>query len=93
MRKLNRDDRLRLVKFLCSFAWADLRVHERELYWLVADRISATHVKDSALGKALQARVGALAGGRTAVAARRRRAGVGCRDRAPRARRLGTGDR
>ena len=30
-----------------------LRVHERELYWLVADRISATHVKDSALGKAL----------------------------------------
>ena len=30
VRKLRRDDRLRLMKFLCSFAWADLRVHERE---------------------------------------------------------------
>src|SRR5262245_18426783 len=30
MRKLDREDRLRLMKFLCSFAWADLRVHERE---------------------------------------------------------------
>src|SRR5260221_8810522 len=29
-RKLGREDRLRLMKFLCSFAWADLRVHEKE---------------------------------------------------------------
>lgn len=29
-KKLQREDRLRLMKFLCSFAWADLRVHERE---------------------------------------------------------------
>ncbi len=30
MRKLDREERLRLIKFLCSFAWADLRVHDRE---------------------------------------------------------------
>jgi uncharacterized membrane protein YebE (DUF533 family) len=29
-KELDREDRLRLVRFLCSFAWADLRVHERE---------------------------------------------------------------
>jgi uncharacterized tellurite resistance protein B-like protein len=29
-KKLGRADRLRLMKFLCSFAWADLRVHEKE---------------------------------------------------------------
>jgi uncharacterized tellurite resistance protein B-like protein len=29
-KRLGRDDRLRLMKFLCSFAWADLRVHEKE---------------------------------------------------------------
>ena len=28
--RLGREDRLRLMKFLCSFAWADLRVHEKE---------------------------------------------------------------
>lgn len=30
LRKLGPEDRLRLMKFLCSFAWADLRVHEKE---------------------------------------------------------------
>ena len=30
-----------------------LRIHGRELYWRVAERISATGVKDSALGRAL----------------------------------------
>jgi hypothetical protein len=29
-KRLGREDRLRLMKFLCSFAWADLRVHEKE---------------------------------------------------------------
>jgi uncharacterized tellurite resistance protein B-like protein len=28
--QLNRDDRLRLVKFVCSFAWADLEIHPEE---------------------------------------------------------------
>ncbi len=27
---LDRDDRMRLVKFVCSFAWADLEVHDAE---------------------------------------------------------------
>jgi uncharacterized tellurite resistance protein B-like protein len=27
---LSSDDRLRLMRFVCSFAWADLHVHERE---------------------------------------------------------------
>jgi hypothetical protein len=30
MDQLNRDDRLRLVKFVCSFAWADLEIHPEE---------------------------------------------------------------
>jgi hypothetical protein len=30
MKKLSREDRLRLMKFVCSFVWADLRVHEKE---------------------------------------------------------------
>ena len=29
-KRLGKEDRLRLMKFLCSFAWADLRVHEKE---------------------------------------------------------------
>lgn len=28
--KLDRDDRLRLMKFVCSFAWADLRIADQE---------------------------------------------------------------
>jgi uncharacterized tellurite resistance protein B-like protein len=27
---LSREDRLRLMKFVCSFAWADLHVHAKE---------------------------------------------------------------
>ena len=30
MDSLNRDDRLRLVKFVCSFAWADLEIRPEE---------------------------------------------------------------
>src|SRR5688500_6073014 len=30
LERLSRDDRLRLMKFVCSFAWADLRVQEEE---------------------------------------------------------------
>jgi uncharacterized tellurite resistance protein B-like protein len=30
MRKLSKEDRLRLMKFVCSFVWADLRVHDKE---------------------------------------------------------------
>jgi len=30
MDEFNREDRLRLVKFLCSFAWADLEVRNEE---------------------------------------------------------------
>jgi uncharacterized tellurite resistance protein B-like protein len=30
MDHLTRDDRLRLVKFVCSFAWADLEIHPEE---------------------------------------------------------------
>lgn len=29
-KKLAREERLRLMRFLCSFAWCDLRVHEKE---------------------------------------------------------------
>jgi len=28
--QLGRDERLRLMKFVCSFAWADLRIHPEE---------------------------------------------------------------
>lgn len=28
--KLPREDRLRLMKFVCSFAWADLEIHDQE---------------------------------------------------------------
>ena len=30
MDQLDRNDRLRLVKFVCSFAWADLRIRDEE---------------------------------------------------------------
>jgi len=30
MRQLDRDDRLRLMKFICSFAWADLEIQDEE---------------------------------------------------------------
>ncbi len=30
LNKLNREERLRLMKFVCSFAWADLEVREEE---------------------------------------------------------------
>src|SRR5258706_16213759 len=28
--QLSTDDRMRLMKFVCSFAWADMHVHEKE---------------------------------------------------------------
>lgn len=30
IQKLDREDRLRLMKFICSFAWADLEVQDEE---------------------------------------------------------------
>lgn len=30
LKKLSREDRLRLMKFVCSFAWADLEVQDEE---------------------------------------------------------------
>lgn len=30
LNKLERDDRMRLMKFVCSFAWADLRIEDQE---------------------------------------------------------------
>lgn len=30
MKELDREDRLRLMKFVCSFAWADLEVKDAE---------------------------------------------------------------
>ena len=30
MNQLSKDDRLRLMKFVCSFAWADLKIAESE---------------------------------------------------------------
>jgi uncharacterized tellurite resistance protein B-like protein len=30
LNKLEREDRLRLMKFVCSFAWADLRIADQE---------------------------------------------------------------
>jgi len=30
LRKMSRDDRMRLMKFVCSFAWSDLEVHDKE---------------------------------------------------------------
>ena len=38
---LNQEDRLRLMRFLCSFAWADLEIQpeERELIVRLVDRL------------------------------------------------------
>ena len=30
MKQLDREDRLRLMKFICSFAWADLEIQDEE---------------------------------------------------------------
>jgi len=30
LKNLSKEDRLRLMRFVCSFAWADLHVHEKE---------------------------------------------------------------
>ena len=30
LNELGKEDRLRLMRFVCSFAWADLHVHEKE---------------------------------------------------------------
>ena len=32
---LSRDDRLRLIRFVCSFAWADLEINEADMYAVV----------------------------------------------------------
>jgi hypothetical protein len=40
MDQLDRNDRLRLVKFVCSFAWADLEIHPEE-------RIFVDHIVQS----------------------------------------------
>lgn len=32
--KLSRDERLRLMKFVCSFAWADLEVQDEERHFV-----------------------------------------------------------
>lgn len=39
--QLDRDDRLRLLRFVCSFAWADFRIQpeERELIVSLIDRM------------------------------------------------------
>ncbi|MBT8467293.1 MAG: TerB family tellurite resistance protein [Deltaproteobacteria bacterium] len=34
--KLNREDRLQLMRFVCSFAWADLEVTESEREFIVS---------------------------------------------------------
>jgi hypothetical protein len=34
MNQLNREDRLRLVKFVCSFAWADLEIRPEERHFV-----------------------------------------------------------
>ena len=38
MKNLSRDDRLRLMKFVCSFAWADLKIKPEEKA-LIADLV------------------------------------------------------
>jgi hypothetical protein len=30
LKNLSKEDRLRLMRFVCSFAWADLHVHQKE---------------------------------------------------------------
>jgi uncharacterized tellurite resistance protein B-like protein len=35
LEKLDPEDRLRLMKFICSFAWADLEVHDEERNFVV----------------------------------------------------------
>jgi uncharacterized membrane protein YebE (DUF533 family) len=40
---LSQDDRLRLLRFVCSFAWADLHVHPRERA-LIAGLIQRLHL-------------------------------------------------
>lgn len=39
--KLNKEDRLRLMKFVCSFAWADLEIQpsEREFVGKLVDKL------------------------------------------------------
>jgi len=34
LQELSNEDRLRLMRFVCSFAWADLHVHEKEKTFL-----------------------------------------------------------
>lgn len=44
LKDLNREDRLRLMKFVCSFAWADLEVRpeEREFVSDLIERLQLT---------------------------------------------------
>ena len=50
-KKLSSEERLQLVKFVCSFVWADLRVHEKEKEFV------RRLVKQLALDKSEAARV------------------------------------
>jgi len=49
LNELSHEDRLRLMRFVCSFAWADLHVHEKEkklVHKLVKKlKLSATDAK------------------------------------------------
>ena len=48
--ELNRADRLRLVKFVCSFAWADLTVRQEERDF-VAHIVQSLRLEDEDLAK------------------------------------------
>jgi len=49
---LNRDDRLRLMKFVCSFAWADLDVKEAERHFVsrLIDKLGLQGDREEILG-------------------------------------------
>ena len=45
LKKLNREDRMKLMKFICSFAWADLEVQTEERQF-VARMIVRLHLDE-----------------------------------------------
>jgi hypothetical protein len=52
-RRLNREDRLRLLRFVCSFAWADLEVTSEERDF-VARLVMALDLHPSEAAQAMQ---------------------------------------
>ena len=44
--QLSKEDRIRLMRFVCSFAWADLHVHDEERKFVKKLKLSAAEAKE-----------------------------------------------